>query len=76
YLKTGEKRVQTVSDPAVWTAQCYGVKKKKDASVIGLGIVRHRIFADNGTPSIDRTFLLEFWKEVIHGLEQRNLPWK
>ena len=76
YLKTGEKRVQTVSDPAVWAAQCYERKKRKDASIIGLGIVRHRIFADYGTPSIDRTFLLEFWKEVIHGLEQRNLPWK
>jgi polysaccharide pyruvyl transferase WcaK-like protein len=39
-----------VADPAVWTSECYNMKRNKDIStgIIGLGIARGEIFIDHG----------------------------
>lgn len=41
---------ENVADPAVWTSECYGIKKSFDnkSKVIGLGVARGDIFRDHG----------------------------
>ncbi|MEE1082585.1 MAG: polysaccharide pyruvyl transferase family protein [Paludibacteraceae bacterium] len=41
---------ENVADPAVWTSECYGIKKRLDnkSKVIGLGVARGDIFRDHG----------------------------
>ncbi len=69
-------------DAAIYTPQVYGIKKQgrkgrtPGSRVIGLGIVRHRIFADYGLPMVDRDFQLALWKGTIEILEARGYQWK
>lgn len=37
-----------VADPAVWSSECYGIKKNDSARTIGIGVARGEIFKDYG----------------------------
>lgn len=39
---------QTVADPAVWAAECYGILREKESNTIGIGVARGDIFKDYG----------------------------
>ncbi len=63
-------------DSAVFTSEVYGIKKEARSRMIGLGIVRSRIFEDYGITDITREFQLELWQGVIRELEARGYQWK
>ena len=67
---------KSVYDSAVWIKETYQVKRDKKADKIGLGIVRHKIFSDNGIEKIDRDYLLKFWKEIIWLCERHGIKWQ
>ena len=68
--------LKSVYDPAVWLKENYRIKRYKMADKIGLGIVRHRIFYDNGIANIDKDFLLDFWKGIIMLCEKHGIKWQ
>ena len=39
---------ERVADPAVWSAECFGVHKDESSNVVGIGVARGNIFKDYG----------------------------
>lgn len=81
YITNKNIRVTSVYDPAIWCKKTYRaalkrVNIRKEDKVIGLGIVRHELFADYGHPEITKEFQLKFWEEVANELDKRELRWK
>lgn len=73
--------ISVVYDPAVWCKKTYRtalkrVNIRKEDKVIGLGVIRPQIFADNGYPEITKEVQLQFWKEVTDELDKRGFRWK
>lgn len=68
--------ISLVVDPAVFTPQAYGIQKDAQSGVIGLGIVRYRIFEDYGIPQVTREFQLDLWQGIAKGLEERGYAWQ
>lgn len=81
YITNKSIRITSVYDPAVWCKKTYRsalkrVNIRKEDKVIGLGIIRHKIFEDYGHPEITKEFQLNFWKGVADELDKRGLRWK
>lgn len=76
YLPSCPGKAVPAIDPAVFTPQTYGIEKDKDAKVIGLGIVRCRIFEDYGIPEVTREFQLELWQGIAKKLEDLGYAWQ
>lgn len=81
YITNPDIQILPVYDVAVWTKDVYAKQLKhmpalRDKKVIGLGIVRHKIFADYGNPQITKQMQLDFWKGVITLLEEKGFSWK
>lgn len=74
---TSEKPYPTklVFDPAIWVDEAYGIKKKADSDLIGVGVIRPEIFESN-----ENEFSVEdvknMYKGVIKELEARGYRWK
>lgn len=64
-----------VADSAFWSDMVYDISKNENSDIIGLGVVRGKIFNDNDIP-ITENELLELWCEIIKELEFRELKWK
>ncbi|MBQ9815386.1 MAG: polysaccharide pyruvyl transferase family protein [Lachnospiraceae bacterium] len=79
YLTDKSKaEVYPVYDVAVWSARTYkdilpDLKNRKP--LIGVGIVRHKLFADYGHPEITKEIQMDFWLGVIRELESRGMEW-
>lgn len=71
---TPENRHKIVKavDPALYCRQIYGMKRDTASNTIGLGVIRSRIFADNGIEQIDEQFQLDLYKEMIELIEQKG----
>lgn len=39
---------EQVADPAVWASEIYGITKDSRSEIIGIGVIRSKIFIDNG----------------------------
>lgn len=76
YLEGLDTPCYQVCDPAVYTQTVYDISKSADSNIIGLGIVRHRIFEDHDFPQITREFQLDMWCSLIRELESRGYGWK
>lgn len=76
YIEGTDIAAYETGDPALFTCEVYGIRKNPNADTVGIGIVRHRIFADHDMPEIDREFQLEMWKSLIEELEKRGYKWK
>lgn len=76
YLPGSSAKVLREPDSAVFCKETYALKPKKQRSVIGLGITRHKLFGDYAINTVDRDFPLPFWKEVTSRLEAEGLPWE
>lgn len=64
---TGNKKAVPTYDPALWSMEKYGMKKK-DSDVIGLGVMY--------CSHISVHKLIRFWVRIIKELDKRNIPWK
>ncbi len=76
YIKNCRIRIREVYDPAINSPTTYSVQKQNANKVIGLGIAREDLYVDYGIPSVDRKFLIDFWKNVVRLLEQRGYQWQ
>lgn len=90
YITNPDIRITPVYDPAVWCKKTYseelkryrltrnveGTAKTVGKMIIGLGVVREKLFADYGNPQIDRQFQLDFWKKVARELDERDIDWR
>lgn len=76
YIQNEKIVLKGVVDPAIWSYKSYGISANKKSDTVGIGIVRHKIFEDNGIESISREYQLEFWKEVLERLNLESIPWK
>ena len=65
-----------VWDPAVYTEKVYGIHRNSKSNVIGLGIIRYKIFEDNDIPQIGKEKQLTMWKSLTEELEVRGYEWK
>lgn len=74
--ETGRAFTAPSADTAVFTPEVYGIKKEVRTGVIGLGIVRSRIFEDYGISEITREFQLEMWQGIVRELEAGGYQWK
>lgn len=58
---------EKVCDPAVWTSEAYNIKKNGTTSIIGIGIGRGGLFADNGKDYTSEQFF-NLYIEIIEKL--------
>ncbi|EGQ8943521.1 polysaccharide pyruvyl transferase family protein [Vibrio parahaemolyticus] len=70
YIENGYIKTAQVADSAVFSSEVYGIQKKS-RDVVGLGLVRARIFKDNGI-DLDRTQVIELYASLISELEARG----
>lgn len=75
YMVQGScKQIGKTSDPAVYAAELYGVKKT-DSDVFAIGLVRGGIFKDNGC-NLTADELAEFYCQLILELESKGIRYK
>ncbi|HGS4997245.1 polysaccharide pyruvyl transferase [Vibrio parahaemolyticus] len=70
YIENGDIKTAQVADSAVFSSEAYGIQKKS-RDVVGLGLVRARIFKDNGI-DLDRTQVIDLYASLISELEARG----
>ncbi len=80
YLPEHTIPISSVPDVAVFSSTVYAgqlqKKPKRQQPLIGLGITRERLFADYGNETIDKDYLLQFWKDVTELLEEKGYAWR
>lgn len=67
YLK-GQKEAVSVTDPALWTREVYGISKDPDTQVVGLGIMY--------ATSVNLKAETKFWVRMVQFLEQQKIAWE
>lgn len=64
-----------IFDPAIWVNEAFGIEKKADSEVIGIGIIRPEIYHSNGNDfSEDNVY--DMYIGIIQELEKRGYRWK
>lgn len=64
-----------VADPAVWSADAYGVKRDASSDVVGVGLVRGGIFRDNGI-DFGPADVVAAYVGILNELDARGISWK
>ncbi|AQM67098.1 Polysaccharide pyruvyl transferase [Vibrio campbellii] len=70
YVEKGHIKTAQVADSAVFSSEVYGIQKKS-SDLVGVGLVRARIFKDNGI-DLDRSQVIELYASLISELEARG----
>lgn len=73
-LLCGNKDFCHVLDTGLWADECYGVKKEK-SDVIGIGVIRPKIFRDMGLDLCDKE-VLDLYCGIIDELNKRGYKWQ
>ena len=76
YIERKDIRISKVMDPAILSEKVYGIAKKTESKVIGLGIIREQIFEDYGIEGIDKEFQLKLWCALIAEIEKQGYEWQ
>lgn len=74
YVKE-QKKISLVGDPALYTSDLYPRKIKPKKSIIGIGLIRGRIFVDYGV-KIKEKEIIETYIGIIKELEKKGYSWK
>lgn len=75
YLDRPGIEVLSVGDPAFWIPECYGVEKVQKADVIGINLIRGRIFSDYGYATTEPQ-LIDLYCDIIHKFEKCGVEWE
>lgn len=75
YLTDTPVKAIAVGDPAFWIPECYGIQKEAETSIIGINLIRGRIFEDYGGNMTEER-LLDFYCDYIRWLESRSVSWE
>lgn len=73
YVQREKIAADYVGDPALWIPECYQVKKRP-SELLGIGIIRKRIYKDYGTDFSEEQ-LMDFYIDLIEELQRRNMNW-
>jgi polysaccharide pyruvyl transferase WcaK-like protein len=65
-----KKTIQQVCDPAVWSSDAFNVKKYNTDPLIGINIIRPKIFLEHGHNGM-KIDLLQFFIDIIDTLEKQ-----
>lgn len=67
--------VDRVADPAVWSAEVYGVNRNANSDVVGVGLVRGGIFRDNGI-DLSPEDVVALYRGLVGELDSRGIKWQ
>lgn len=74
YITNPDIQTSRVGDPALWTPECYQIKKASDNQLIGINVIRGNVFRDYGN-SYSSEQLKDFYKQLVLSAEKRGLNW-
>lgn len=75
YIVNKDIYTKKVADPAFWVDQVYNISKDEKSETIGIGIVRGKIFIDNGINYTEEEFI-DLISNIIKELDSRKIKWK
>lgn len=74
YITNPNIKISRVGDPALWAPECYHVKRKSHNETIGVNVIRGKVYQAYGN-SLSEFQLLNFYKKLINGIEERGWDW-
>lgn len=74
YITNPNIKTSRVGDPALWIPECYEVREQKKTDVIGINIIRGKVYQAYGN-TLSEMELLNFYKKLIQGVEERGWEW-
>jgi len=74
YMTNSNTLIAHVGDPALWIPECYGIKKNPNATIIGINVIRGKIYKDYGN-QYSYEELKSFYKDLIKTVEDRGHNW-
>lgn len=69
------KTATLVSDPAVWSAESYNIKRKMDSDVVGINVIRPDIFKEFGY-EVSENDIISFLNGIVEHLNNNNQKWQ
>ncbi len=67
--------IEWIVDPAIWTNEVYGIEKKPDSDLIGIGPIRPEIFNEQDkSVSVDEVFSM--YEKLLAEADKRGYHWK
>lgn len=74
YIENPNTITARVGDPAFWVPECYAIKREKYNDIIGVNIIRGRVFQAYGN-TLSEFELLNFYKKLIRSIEEKGWEW-
>lgn len=74
YIENPDIMTARVGDPALWVPECYSLKRKGHNNIIGINIIRGRVFQAYGN-TLSEFELLNFYKKLIISIEEKGWNW-
>lgn len=74
YVKDKDK-ISLVGDPALWTKETYNVEDVKKTDIIGVGVIRGKIFTDYGFDFSEEQ-IVNSYVNIIRKLEEKGYKWQ
>lgn len=75
YITNKDIVTARVGDPALWTPECYELKRKTDSNVFGINVIRGSVYRDYGNESGEER-IMRFYKGLISELDRMGVQWK
>lgn len=75
YITNPNIKTAHVGDPALWVPECYNIDKGNTVNnVVGVNVIRGKVYQAYGN-TLSEFQLLNFYKKLIHGIEDRGWEW-
>ncbi len=74
YIVNPNIQISRVGDPALWVSECYGIQREESNNVVGINVIRGRIYQAYGN-HLSEMQLINFYKKLILGIEKRGWEW-
>ena len=76
YIVNPKIKTAQVGDCAFWIPECYGVRRVPEevTDKVGINVIRGKIYQDYGN-TMSELQLVNFYKALIRGLEERGIDW-
>ncbi len=74
YITNKNTLTSRVGDPALWTPECYRIKRNENRTVVGINIIRGKIFTDYGN-TLTPDQLRNFYLNLIEEIDRRGWDW-
>lgn len=76
YITNPNIKISRVGDPALWVPECYNISHERvNNRVVGINLIRGKIYQAYGN-TLSEVGLMNFYRVLIHELEDRGIEWK